>query len=314
MHFGKLAALCVVISMLLQSSVALAEQTDTGRIGIGRYVTGGVVGTTLGFGIGHGIQDRYWSDYGWAFTVVSPFMWLYAMFAGGGPFSHRHISDCHIEGDDKERLVECEENRERAKREQSAEDSRKTNRALIWLLGFKALETVAVWMPRNVNFEGIYAKRHEVDSRFIRISRSKYLQGGLLGTLVGFGTGHAVQGRWQRDGWQHTAWQAGAAAFASYGLFCYGYSSAGPDKLPPDPGSNTDPKSKLDYPLCRNYLLMMSVGIPLFAVLRIIEIASVWEPSPDLYRVISDNNQLPTFTVAPLLNHKQAGVQLVLRI
>ena len=38
----------------------------------------------------------------------------------------------------------------------------KVNRALMWWLGFKAVETVAVWWPRNVNFEGIYAKRHEV--------------------------------------------------------------------------------------------------------------------------------------------------------
>ena len=149
------------------------------------------------------------------------------------------------------------------------------------------------------------------DSRFIPISKTKYLQGGFLGTLVGFGTGHAIQGRWQREGWQHTAWQAGAVALASYGWFCRNFSASGPSKYP---GPGKLPEDKPNYPACDAYGLMLLVGIPLFAALKIAEIASVWDPSPDLYRVISDNNQLPTFTVAPLLNTNQAGVQLVLRI
>ena len=275
--------LCIILLLLMQGGVVLAaDSADTGRIGIGRYVTGGVVGTTLGFGIGHSIQERYWRDYGWAFTVGGVLTLFNAMFAGGGPFGYECNEECQA----------------------------KIDRAHMWWLGFKAVETVAVWWPRNVNFEGIYAKRHEVDSRFIPISKAKYLQGGLLGTLVGFGTGHAVQGRWQRDGWQHTAWQAGVAALASYGWFCRAHSSAGPDTLP-DPDSNIEPKPKPSYPACGGYAAMLLVGIPLFAALKIVEIASVWEPSPDLYRVVSDNNQLPTFTVAPLLNTNQAGVQAV---
>ena len=301
----------LILLLLVQSGITLADSADTGRIGVGRYVTGGVVGTTLGFGIGHGIQDRYWSDYGWAFTVGGVLTLFNAMFAGGGPF--RSPAPFCMEDDDKERLAECEANKEKAMREQSAEDSRKTNRALIWWLGFKAIETVAVWWPRNVNFEGIYAKRHEMDSRFIPISKTKYLQGGLLGTLVGFGTGHAMQGRWQRDGWQHTAWQVGAAALATYGWFCKNYTAAGPD-TPPDPNSNTEPKPKPSYPACDDYFSMMLVGIPLFVALKIVEIASVWDPSPDLYRVVSDNNQPPMFTVAPLISINQAGVRFVLRI
>lgn len=270
----------------MQSGVVLADSKATGRVGVGRYVTGGVIGTTLGFGIGHSIQDRYWRDYGWVFTVGGILTWFHAMLPSGITSN------------------ECDDEACQAERDRDAD------RALMWLLGFKAIETVAVWWPRNVNFEGIYAKQHEVDSSLIPINKSKYLQGGLLGTLVGFGTGHAVQGRWRRDGWQHTAWQAGAVALASYGWFCKNYSSAGPDDL----NSNIEPKPKPSYPACDGYGLMMLVGIPLFAALKIIEIASVWEPSPDLYRIVSGNNQLPTFTVAPLLNTNQAGVQLVLRI
>ena len=301
----------LILLLLVQSGITLADSADTGRIGVGRYVTGGVVGTTLGFGIGHSIQDRYWSDYGWAFTASGVLTSLNVMLSIS--LFPKHTPHCAPVDDDTESLAECEADREKAMREQSAEDSREMNRALMWWLGFKVVEAVVVWWPRNVNFEGVYAKQHEVDSRFIPISKTKYLQGGLLGTLVGFGTGHAVQGRWQRDGWQHTAWQAGAAALATYGWFCKNHSSAGPDDAP-DPDSNTEPKPKASYPACDGYPIMMLVGIPLFVALKIVEIASVWEPSPDLYRIVSDNNQQPMFTVAPLLNINQAGVQLVLRI
>ena len=33
-----------------------------------RYITGGVLGTALGFGIGHAVQGRWLSDKGWIFT------------------------------------------------------------------------------------------------------------------------------------------------------------------------------------------------------------------------------------------------------
>ena len=299
----------LILLLLVQSGIALADSEDTGRIGVGRYVTGGVVGTTLGFGIGHGIQERYWSDYGWAFTVGGVLTSLNVLFSVS--LFPKHTASCvPVEGE-TESLAKCEADREKAMEEQSAEDSHEMNRALMWWLGFKVAEVVAVWWPRNVDFDGIYAKRHEMDSRFIPISKTKYLQGGLLGTLVGFGTGHAVQGRWRRDGWQHTAWQAGAAALASYGWFCKNYTAAGPDDVP-ERGSNTDPKPS--YPACDEYFSMMLVGIPLFVALKIVEIASVWDPSPDLYRVVSDNTQPPMFTVAPLISINQAGVQFVLRI
>jgi uncharacterized protein YcfJ len=39
------------------------------EISVGRYVTGGVIGSVVGLGIGHGIQGRY-ADMGWIFTVT----------------------------------------------------------------------------------------------------------------------------------------------------------------------------------------------------------------------------------------------------
>ena len=41
---------------------------DRGRISVGQYVTGGIIGTHFGFGIGHVVQQR-WIDKGWIFTI-----------------------------------------------------------------------------------------------------------------------------------------------------------------------------------------------------------------------------------------------------
>ena len=41
---------------------------ERGRISTGQYVTGGVIGSYFGFGIGHMIQQR-WIDRGWIFSL-----------------------------------------------------------------------------------------------------------------------------------------------------------------------------------------------------------------------------------------------------
>ena len=154
---------------------------------------------------------------------------------------------------------------------------------------------------------------HELDRRYIPISKSNYLQGGVLGTVVGFGTGHAVQGRWQREGWKHTAWQAGVAAFIAYSFLCA-------DK--PSKVTIHDGKERVEThtppPVCvvppPDLLLGGLVGIPLLVALRLVEIASVWEPSPDLYRIVSDRHQLPSLAISPLLGTDQAGVQIAWRL
>ena len=39
------------------------------EIGRGNYILGGVLGTSLGFGVGHGVQGRWMRDFGWIFTL-----------------------------------------------------------------------------------------------------------------------------------------------------------------------------------------------------------------------------------------------------
>lgn len=47
---------------------AVEESSDKVPVSTGKYITGGILGTAVGFGIGHGIQGRY-SERGWIFTV-----------------------------------------------------------------------------------------------------------------------------------------------------------------------------------------------------------------------------------------------------
>ena len=233
--------LCQVIALLLlmQGEMVLADSSATsdteGRIAVGRYVAGGVVGTTLGLGIGHAMQGRYWRDYGWAFTA-GEIITLFGTIFSISFFQNPSCDDA------------CQ-----------AREERETRNWFTSFLLVKAAETVAVWWPRNVNFE----------------------------------TSAKTQAA---KGWKHTAWQAGAS---------------GPDELP-EPGK--PPKDMPTYPACDEYELMSLVGVPLWAALKIVEIASVWGPSPDHYRIATTKNQSPSLAIVPLLNTKQVGVQLVLRI
>ena len=51
------------------------------------------------------------------------------------------------------------------------------------------------------------------------ISTGRYVAGGILGTYpIGFGIGHAIQGRWSEQGWIFTAGELGSVAMLLGGL------------------------------------------------------------------------------------------------
>lgn len=52
----------------LQLSTEDLEILDRGHISTGQYVAGGILGSYMGFGLGHVVQQR-WSSKGWIFTA-----------------------------------------------------------------------------------------------------------------------------------------------------------------------------------------------------------------------------------------------------
>jgi len=73
MQFKLLAGLIFCSATLFAHdappSDAKAVLEETKFMTKGQYITGGVIGTIFGFGIGHGIQGRY-TDIGWVFTLT----------------------------------------------------------------------------------------------------------------------------------------------------------------------------------------------------------------------------------------------------
>lgn len=51
------------------NSSSSSEDSDRVPVSTGKYITGGVLGSTLGLGIGHGVQGRY-GEKGWIFTAT----------------------------------------------------------------------------------------------------------------------------------------------------------------------------------------------------------------------------------------------------
>jgi hypothetical protein len=68
----NLVFLIITSSLLLPASFADQLRTAEPDDGIskGRYVTGGVVGSVVGFGVGHAIQKRYAKSHAWIFTAT----------------------------------------------------------------------------------------------------------------------------------------------------------------------------------------------------------------------------------------------------
>lgn len=54
--------------LILSLGFSVSLNAESTLVSKPRYITGGVIGTIFGFGIGHAIQGRY-SEIGWVFTV-----------------------------------------------------------------------------------------------------------------------------------------------------------------------------------------------------------------------------------------------------
>ena len=187
-------AMCVLLASTSASgqSARTKKTTQDNKIGPLRYVAGGLLGTTIGFGSGHAIQGRWWSDYGWVFTVASIITGFQAGFRGGScgvGIKEAPVMHMWLNPDYDECVARTEQ-------------LRKPWRNAFWIT--KGIETISVWWPRNVSFSPTRTRTQQVDSNLIDISEEDYVLGGLLGTFIGFGIGHAAQGRWQHKGKYYT--------------------------------------------------------------------------------------------------------------
>lgn len=86
-------------------------------------------------------------------------------------------------------------------------------------------------------------------------STGQYIGGGAVGTFVGFGIGHAIQGRYQEAGWIFTT-----AEIASLGLIVYGFGSCEKD-------ANGKTSSRCGT---------LSLGLTGVFISRVFEIIDVW--------------------------------------
>ena len=127
------------------------------------------------------------------------------------------------------------------------------------------------------------------------ISQARYITGGILGTYpIGFGVGHAIQGRWTTKGWIFTAGELGTLALAYSGLISC---------LRSDGCSNSS----------SNAVVVGALG---FIGLRIWEIVDVWATPPshnqrykDLKEMIEKKEEKKIQTsFAPILVPEGGGV------
>ncbi len=208
-------------------------------IGVPRYAVGGVVGSLLGFGLGHMIQGRWWDGHGWGFTM-------------GGLFTYLNW--------------------------EAAEEQNKTFPLLLFL-GTKLGETIDVWMP---------PLRSDYFPDRQTMTTSRYVTGGILGTIIGFGSGHLVQGRGVAA-WPYALTQV--SALATVVAECHSCKEDG----------SFDPVTPL-------------FGLMMYTLSRVLETISVWWPGARNYEIVSRAPSPPKLAIVPLLYSDNPKLALQLTV
>ena len=134
-------------------------------------------------------------------------------------------------------------------------------------------------------------ERETIDVGYIETP--SYVIGGVLGTWIGLGLGHGIQGRFSQMGWVFTAGELGSIALAAGGV---GQCIA----------SNN----------CSNGVGAMLLGYMGFIGFRIWEIIDVWAAPPfhnkrylRLKKSLGEDEPDASFYVAPLGNSVAMGLQ-----
>ena len=260
-------------------------KTDAPSVSPFRFVVGGALSVFPGFGVGHAVQGRWFKDYGWLFTAGE----LTTLIA-----ANQYDDDCYEyrRMDGSSSYDSC---REREKKNSNIQG--------YWIAAFAAFklaEIISAWWPsRLATLQG----SQERDADMFAISRDRYIAGGFLGTFVGFGVGHAVQGRWWSEGkgWIYTLTQLPIfPAIIAH--------TAALDKCE----QRADEKEKeggrwnCDSPSSETFVVVSGI---MFAISRIIEIFDVWDIDTDFQQVVEHKKQ-KSLLILPYTDTRSYGLQL----
>lgn len=295
--------LCIFVTVCIATSALLAApaketrvhknnaaktklaRTDAESISPFRYVAGGALSVFPGFGLGHMVQGRWLHDYGWVFTAGQTLALVGAAQYDG--------NTCTITT--SKSTTSCE----------SEDSKRKRKIQPYWIAAFALLklgEVVHAWWPSKL----APLQQGQTINNATVIPRHRYLWGGALGTTVGFGLGHAVQGRWwqQGHGWAYTLTQLSVVP-AIYAIMeqnkCEERARAKERKR----------RHEGESWGCSNHTNEEIAGllIATYVVSRIFEIFSVWDIDYNLHRV-ADKDQHKSLLVLPYASPKGFGLQL----
>lgn len=139
-----------------KTSLSLLTSEEVKILNIGplenpRYITGGVLGTSIGFGLGHIVQGR-WQEKGWIFTLGESASLITALGAGTLCIT-RNISSNVFTGEDDDYSLACWI----------------TNLALASFVGFKIWEGVDLWHGgylQRENYKNLKIKMEQNSKKF----------------------------------------------------------------------------------------------------------------------------------------------------
>ena len=299
-------SLCLVVVVCISTSAALAaptkdrhadkkKTTAKGRPAAGktqgitpfRYVAGGALSILPGFGLGHMVQGRWFNDYGWVFTAGQ----VASILSVFSNVTRRFCLNLHLSDDDYD---SCE-------RENERKDRRQNYWAIAFAL-FKLGEIAHAWWPSKL----APLQQRQANPDAAVIPRHRYLWGGALGTTVGFGLGHAVQGRWwtRGRGWAYTITQLPIIA-AIYSLAA---KNSCEDRAR---AKERERRHKEESWGCPNPIGEDTAGLMIatFVISKIIEIFNVWDIDYNQHRV-ADTDKHNSLLLLPYVDNRGLGLQL----
>ena len=152
------------------------------------------------------------------------------------------------------------------------------------------------FMPDNDDPINKTGNSEEDSDEMVEIDFRRYVAGGALGTVFGFGIGHALQRRYGTDwGWLYTAGELGGLVLMRIAA-----------------GAGECSGKGRSYDSCvRRGEIKALAGYLLYTGMRIAEIVTVWLPSEDRYIIVEDGMRWSEVSVLPVFNTESLGLALV---